>query len=465
MTVCGGATRLRWWLACLLAGCVQQGDQIPDGQIPDGAFGRTRGDLFAAPDAATQASSGRAAVIDQDKPVAPQTKIDALRSPVIAGASAQELAASASSQTALAVGPMTHKEAGDATATEPPVAIIKPGASSDPLVAETSAAGRQRGEHELRNAFAHADQQGLTEAALDLAGFLVRGERYFDALHVIDLALKRHRTVPLRLARAGLLRDVARCDLAAVELQGVVRDLGASRVSPATLLDLAQAQWVNGDQESAAATMRSIQSQHADDLWQREHADELALWQKRIAQTSPILNPVANGELRDMFALLRAAPVISGRLKMLDRLAAPPVSAPADAAPVDEATAFEQARQAVRMRAIAIACADESAAVRTRAVYLAADNGLNDRAFWQVALQDAAPLVRRFAAVGAAKMLGKVVAPDLLAALAAESDERAFGSLHESLAKALATPLPACDVHTEQGRQAAVAHWKSQCRQ
>ena len=99
-----------------------------------------------------------------------------------------------------------------------------------------------------------------------------------------------------------------------------MREVGAADVSPATLLDLVQVQWVVGDHESAAATLRTLRSEHADDAWLSEHADDLALWQSRVQDTTLVRDSLANGELRDLFALLRAAPIVVARLKMLDTL-------------------------------------------------------------------------------------------------------------------------------------------------
>ena len=434
MTVRGGATKYAGWLACLLVGCVPHQDAQPEGSATR-AFGRSEQDLFAAEQPAEQA-----AVVADPKPERAEP------TPSVAAAPAVTALPSAIAAAENLSAPETASSDADAAMT--PLSM-----SSDPLLGAASLP--KRTERELRNAFATADAAEVSQAGLDLAAFLAERERQFDALHVIDLALKRQRSVPLRLARASLLRDVARCDLAIEELQAVVREVGAADVSPATLLDLVQVQWVVGDHESAAATLRTLRSEHADDAWLSEHADDLALWQSRVQDTTLVRDSLANGELRDLFALLRAAPIVVARLKMLDTLAAPPISIEPS----------HDDRHEVRVRAIAIACADESAAVRARAVHLAAVNGLHDEPFWATALADPAPLVRRFAAVGAARQLGRGAAPMLYAALAVEADDAVLRSLHKSLAKVFQIPEPEHDLTTAPGRETAISYWKLRCEQ
>lgn len=438
MTVRGGATKSWWWIALLLAGCVQHRDQQPGG-----TFGRYRSDLFVervAPDAAP--ASGL------------ETSAIGIANSLVASTGAVATKVPTENRRATSVE-ATPEQGGPSALTAPTSASITP-AKSQPV--EASAVSSGRSERHLRNAFANADQKAVTQAALDLAGFLVQQERHFDALFVVDAALQRQHTVPLRLARAGLLRDVARCDLAAVELQAVVRQLGAKKVSPATLFDLVQAEWVAGQSEAAAATLRSIQTAHAGDAWLRDHAIDMSEWDRKIRDVAAGRDPLANGELRDLFALLRAAPEAAGRLRMLNTLAAAPKSRAIEPDDLDT-------RRHIRVRAIAIACADESTAVRARAVYLAAANLMTDETFWQVALTDAAPLVRRFAATGAAQQHGREVVPMLLEAISREQDAETFQSLHAALAKALSVTAPACNAKTVAGRSQAIAHWKSQCEQ
>ena len=454
MTVRGGATRSWWWIALLLAGCVQHHDQQPGG-----TFGRYRSDLFAERVAPDEPVAPEAALASGIGPTGfgptgfGPTGIRAAGSEVPStGGMANKVPAEHRRATAAEANP----EQGESSALATPTSASATPVRSQP--SEASALSRGRSERYLRNAFANADQMGVTQAALDLAGYLVQQERHFDALFVVDAALQRQHTIPLRLARAGLLRDIARCDLAAVELQGVVRQLGAKNVSPATLFDLVQAEWVAGQGEAAAATLRSIQRAHAGDAWLRDHAIDMSEWDHKIRDVAPGRDPLANGELRDLFALLRAAPEAAGRLKMLNTLAAPPKSRAIEADDLDT-------RRPIRVRAIAIACADTSTAVRARAVYLAAANQMTDERFWQVALTDAAPLVRRFAATGAAQQHGREAVAILLEAISREHNEETFLSLHAALAKAFSVTAPACTAKTAAGRIQAIAHWKSQCEQ
>lgn len=427
MTARGNATKSWWCMALLLAGCVAHHDQPPSG-----TFGHSRSDLFAAPVTTDLAPT------DNSR-------------------------ASNSQGTSVAMTTVTPEHNNTAAATAKrgsgsPTAVVAPTTAATAQPLEATAQIRRRSEHDLRNAFANADRENTTQSALDLAGYLVQQERHFEALFVIDTALQRHRSMPLRLARIGLLRDVARCDLAASELQAVVRQLGAENVSPATLFDLVQVQWVAGDGEAAAATLRSIQQAHAGDPWLGRHATAISEWDRKIHNVTAGRDPLANGELRDLFALLRAAPNAAGRLKILNTLAAPKANSANTNDEMDS-------RRPVRARAIAIACADESTAVRARAVFLAAANQLTDENFWQAALKDAAPLVRRFAATGAAQQHGPKAAPHLLEAIAREHDEQAFRALHAALAKALSVDAPTCTAETEAGRKQAVTHWRIQCDQ
>lgn len=430
-----------WWcLACLLAGCISQGDTTSVG-----TFGQRRDNVFdpTTPDgthagqeaAPTTAAAPTNAVIPEAVLVMPSAGTTTPAATRIVDASSKGAPSGSSNNTDV---------------------------STNPVIAGAAIASNGRDERTLRNAFGNATEP--TQTGLELAGFLVQQERHSEALFVIDTALQQKRnanqgdTVPLRLARAGLLRDLARCDLAVTELRGVVRELGAKRVSPATLLDLAQAEWVTGDNQAAKATLRSLHREHVDDAWLGANADELASWRQRLKVVRPERDPLANGDLRDMYALLRAAPDFSARLRMLNSLARPDLEAINDAGGID-------ARRPVRMRAIAIACADDAASVRARAVQWAAANQLTDMQFWTTALRDVAPVVRNFAATGITRMQGKLAATELLRAMAREQDQAAFLAMHVALSKSLGVAEKPCDAATAAGREAAVAKWQVLCEQ
>ncbi|HEB53790.1 MAG TPA: hypothetical protein ENI87_11110 [bacterium] len=299
-------------------------------------------------------------------------------------------------------------------------------------------------ERALRTALAEAEDP--TEPALRLSRFLVAGERHPEALQVVDHALTASRAPELRRVRAGLLRDLARPDLAVAELRALVRERG-DRAAPDTLFELAQVEWVVGQRQDALRTLRTLGERHADGAWMAGHAAEFDAWQARIT-AEPAQDPLANGSMRDLFALLRAAPAVTARIRVLESLAQPPER--------EE----DRQRRPMRLRAIAVACADESAAVRARAVQLAIANRLANEAFWTAALADRSALVRRFAAVGVATCHADTAPPALLRALAAEQDPRAFEALHAALAHVHGIEPPACDATTSAGRKATLLRWQ-----
>lgn len=475
-----------WWLAFLLAGCVQ-----PAVQQSSGTFGRSGIDLFNAPVAPSEVSTAEEIPQAQGQAVQSQAvQSQAVQSQAVesqadsnpangdqgegkpmlssgqpnwisgsatARSAASESAASESAASQSAAAALAIPESGEAAA------ATMSSASQISQVTEASATptgpadrhnkDSRRKERDLRNAFANATASGQPQTALDLAGYLVQQERHGEALFVIDSAIDRQRTVALRIARASLLRDMARSDLAVGELRSVIRDVGIEKISPSTLFDLAQAEWVNGEAGAAAATLRRIQHEYAGDAWLQDHAADMEEWHQRITTAHASRDSLANGVMRDLFALLRAAPDLSGRLKILDSLAGPAA----------KAGDTSDGRHPIRIKAIAIACADEATAVRVRAVQLAAANGMTDLPFWRAALEDTAPAVRRFAATGAANQHKKIAAPILLTAIEHEQDPQAFGALHTSLARALGLAAPIIDKNSPSDRAAAYAHWKLQC--
>ena len=117
----------------------------------------------------------------------------------------------------------------------------------------------------------------------------------------------------------------------------------------------------------------------------------------------------------------------------------------------------------MRRRAIAIACADPSAAVRACAVQLAAENAITDRAFWLTGLRDRAPLVRRFAARGLRGELLIGASGALLTALGAEESPEAFLAIHDALERALGVELPHGAADTAAAREQICAQWRKLC--
>ena len=305
-------------------------------------------------------------------------------------------------------------------------------------------------ERALRDAFACADLAESAAEALELAAFLVSSERHAEALHVLDVAIAAAPRASLLVGRAGVLRDLARNDLAWADLLSVVQSRGRDGIAPGTLFELAQVEWLAGASSDAQQTMRDLWQLHADSDWLVRHADEVRAWQERVESRDVTQD---GGDMRDALALLRAAPQVTARLKMLDALAEPePEPGRADAE-----------RRQLRLLALGIACGDEAPAVRARAVQLADEHDVADARFWAAALQDPAPLVRRFGARGAGRVLGGEVAPTLLAAICREADPAAFGCMNAALAAVLAQAAPAGDYGDAEARARICEEWRSRC--
>ncbi len=317
-----------------------------------------------------------------------------------------------------------------------------PDAPSDETLSTTAGGDRRARERRLREAFAESDHAAA--AAADLAAHLTAEERFEEALHVLDLACSRAPDASLRLARAGVLRDLARNDLALVDLEAYVSRRGREAVTPGTLFELAQVAWLAGDQAAAAQALRDLRARHATASWFEDHREDVREWSVRISRETPATDA---GELRDVFALLRCAPRASDRLRLLERLAA----------------SGADARAPVRLRAIGVACADESPAVRARAVQLAGDNGVADRLFWLAALEDPAALVRRFAAQGVPQHVTDGAAAALLAAIEREQASGPFRAMHAALERALGVEVPLGDPASERERARIRAAWRERC--
>jgi len=300
-------------------------------------------------------------------------------------------------------------------------------------------------ERRLRAAFADAAEP--TEAALHLAGFLAQRERIDEALFVVDRALERERSMELRIARAGLLRDLADVAGAAQQLRDLVRELGTAGCAPGTLFELAQVDWLAGHRDDARAVLRALQDTWAGNAWlveNRDAIDEL----RRSIEEDKVHNAMG---VRDLLALLRTAPQVTSRIKLLERIATP------------TGEAADAERLPLRLRAIAISGADESPAVRSRGLQLAAANGVLDPDYWRAALADEAALPRKIAARSCARTLADDAIELLAARLAIETDTSVAGVLHKQLARLCgASPPTTFDLGTAEGRAEAAAHWRAQ---
>ena len=248
------------------------------------------------------------------------------------------------------------------------------------------------------------------------------------------------------MARAGVFRDLARSDAAMSDLEEVVRRRGRAGVTAGTLFELVQVQWLAGATSEAAKTMDDLLRLHVDSEFLARNRARVDDWHVRVQRPEGL---VESGDLRDAFALLRAAPQVTARLQMLDALA-PEVIA-------------DDERREVRLRAIAVACGDDSAAVRTRSVQLAAVAGISAPAFWRAAVADADRMVRRAAANACVKLKRRDFGQLLLAAIEVEPDPDVFLALHVSLGKLLGVPPTSCDPHKSEDRQRAILHWRRQC--
>ena len=286
-----------------------------------------------------------------------------------------------------------------------------------------------------------------TASALELAALLCDQERLAEALEVVQQAQTRSQAPALRVARAGLLRDLGRRHLAVAELQALVREYGAGALHPSLLFELAELDWLEGNQASALADLAAINDIHVGDRWCVEHGKQLAELAAEIQRGS---GP-ERVRVRDLLGNLRGAPNVSTRIRVLEQLAA--ATKPGD----------ENATGALGARAVAIACADESPVVRARAVQLAHPDAESASEFCRIALGDGAAIVRRFAAARTVELLGRAGAALVLDGLAREEDAATFVVFHDSLGRLGMMPpaLPADGVETAAARAEVVAAWRA----
>lgn len=334
-------------------------------------------------------------------------------------------------------GPAEHPVAAAASA---------PRAAAEAIAASVPALDGRREEADLRHQLATAADP--TDAALDLAALLLDAERPAEALHALDTALARQPSPLLRLARAGVLRDLGQRHLAVAALAGLVREFGAAALNPGVLFELAELQWLEGAGDDAAATLATLRQVHAGDAWCLEHHAEIdGLAAEIVHHDGP-----QRLRLRDLLGNLRGAPLATIRLATLERLLA-------------IAEAEPELTGDLADRVLAIAAGDRSPAVRAAAVRRAAPAPAAALEFCQVALDDGDALVRRFAAARAAEVLGDAATPLLLARLEQEQDPAAFAALDGALASVcgLAPGLAADGTNTGPQRQAVVALWRRRC--
>lgn len=302
-------------------------------------------------------------------------------------------------------------------------------------------------ERSLRAALASSsDPSG---PALELMGLLCSCERYPDALAVAVEAQSRSNSPALRVAKAGVLRDLGRRHLAVAELRSLLQDHGAAGMHPSLLFELAEIEWLEGDPDASKQVLATIEAVHAGDAWCIEHRKSLeALADEMQHGASP-----TRVRVRDLLGNLRGAPSAMVRLRVLEQLSAATLDG-------DQAASDD-----LHARAIAAACADESPSVRARAVQLAPFDGPTGEQFCATALDDPDALVRCCAAARAPEWLGAAGVPILLDHLAGEKDAAAFAALHGALAKLVpnAPALPSSSLDLACVRARIVQAWRQQC--
>jgi hypothetical protein len=369
--------------------------------------------------------------------------------PVVAGCSAKPAPASRAGFGATAAG-------GPATAAVPAVAAKVAPPTTQPAAARADAPAFVEPWLLPTPAAAAADPFALerhwreqlataadpTDAALALAGWLCELERHDEADLVLAAAQARVPGPELRIARAGVWRDLGQRHRAAAELGAVIVEHGAAEVHPGLLLELAELHLLEGSPDAARAALQQLRSVHAGAPWVVQR--QLPIEALALAIEQP--GGPRRITVRDLLGNLRGAPVPTARLAALEALA--------NEAPVPAGSV-----QPLHEQAIAIALGDPSPAVRARALEMAQLSPSVMHELVLAALEDPAALVRSIAADRVTAALGHADLPQLHTLLAAESDAGAFARLHAAL-RGLEPTRPALApgaADTVAGRAAAAA--------
>ena len=287
-----------------------------------------------------------------------------------------------------------------------------------------------------------------TEPALDLAGFLCSRERFDEALALVDVARGRSADPRLRIARAGLLRDLGRRVAAANELRSLARERSAADLHPSLLLEWAELEWLNADFAAAREVLADLSRTHGADPWCIDHRAEIDVLAAAVAREQRAAKGV-----RDLFGDLRGGDAVAVRAAAFDGLATIGRLAGDDAAPE------------VLADAISIAFADVAPELRVRAVEAATPGSAIGPALLAAALGDESPRVRLAAARRAFDLDRDNAATVLLDRLAKETDAAGFEQVHASLAAVVANAptLPSGAGETIESRATAVAAWRERC--
>lgn len=248
-----------------------------------------------------------------------------------------------------------------------------------------------------------------TPAALALVRQFDAEERLPEALQILDAALERKPNDPsLRVARAGVLRDLGRRREAAEALAELLTQQGPERLHPGLLFELAELHTLEGNTTAAKATLRMLRQAHGAAEWTHRSAGDLATLDRAVASGKPVRLLA-----RDLLGNLRGAPLASERLSALQELV--------------------RLDPELGARAVAIAGGDADPALRAAGLRLAAvDAGMMPELV-AAGLADRAPQVRLAAVVRAHELVPAESSDLLLAALANEPDAGVFTALHGAL--------------------------------
>jgi hypothetical protein len=346
-------------------------------------------------------------------------------------------------QSVLAVRPAS---AGHAALSAPVDAVLpEPAIAESPGSAEPiDAPGLERS---LRDQLATATDP--VPAALELADLLSALERHREALAVVDVALQRNDDPSLQVCRAGLLRDLGRRQEAVAALLALAQAHGPAAMHPGLLFECAEMQWLLADADAAGATLGALLEAHAADPWcatNRAALDGLAA-ELEARGTAP------RARVRDLLASLRGNGTVSDRIRLLGDLVA-----------LADGESGGR-RQHLRTRALAIAAGDESPAVRARAVQLADPPPEEGEAFCRAALEDAAAIVRRFAAERVPECAPAAATRLLLDALQDEADPDAVAAMHAALARLVpgGPVLVPRDETDAAAREHVATAWRQRC--
>ena len=291
-------------------------------------------------------------------------------------------------------------------------------------------------EAQLRGRVAHDDDPSA--AALALVRQFDIEERLPEALQVLDAALERRPNEPsLRVARAGVLRDLGLRREAGEALAELLTQQGPDRIHPGLLFELAELQVLEGNAAAAKATLRMLRQSHGASEWTHRSASELAVLDRAIETGRP-LRLLA----RDLLGNLRGAPLAKDRLAALRELV--------------------RLDPELAARAVAIAGGDPDPKLRADSIRLATvDPGVLPEVV-AAGLADRAPEVRLAAVLRAQELAAAEVADLLLAALANEQDAGVFAALHSALRQLdpAGPELKTTTAEDPAARAALVAAWR-----